>query len=389
MEINGHCDEKFSSVLEAFEDNFQNHDEVGASFAATVEGEMVVDIWAGHLEREKNNVWNEDTIVSTASITKTMAAISALILADRGELDLDAPVMNYWPEFGVKGKEHVLVKHFLCHSAGLPGLSKQYKLKEMTDWDLMCSDLANQELWWNAGEKCGYHTMTSGFLIGEVIRRVSGKTVGDYFNDEVSSKLDADFYIGTPEEHHHRVGNMIPPNAGDMESIEELNHHLDFTPGSVNMRVMENYDFEEDHQAIMATPEWWKAEIPAGNGMGNARGVVRAQTAIANQGKAFGVQLISNEICKRANEVQISGIDELIGIPMTYCMGYAQRDEPFSVFGDPKTTIHWGGNGGSSVIIDMEAHLCFSYVMNRMSGQMLGDKRADNLGYALYAGLKD
>ena len=118
MEINGHCDENFSSVLEAFEDNFQNHDEVGASFAATVEGEMVVDIWAGHLEREKNNAWNEDTIVSTASITKTMAAISALILADKGELDLDAPVMNYWPEFGVKGKEHVLVKHFLCHSAG-------------------------------------------------------------------------------------------------------------------------------------------------------------------------------------------------------------------------------------------------------------------------------
>ncbi len=115
MEINGYCDDKFSSVLGAFEDNFENHDEVGASFAASVEGEMVVDIWAGHLEREKINTWNENTIVSTASITKTMAAISALILADKGELDLDAPVINYWPEFAAQGKENVLVKHFLCH----------------------------------------------------------------------------------------------------------------------------------------------------------------------------------------------------------------------------------------------------------------------------------
>ena len=169
MEIHGHCDERFSDVLKAFEENFKHNNEVGACFAATLEGEFVVDIWAGHQDQARTRPWDENTIINVYSTTKTMTFLSALMLADRGLLDLDAPVYKYWPEFAAEGKQGVLVKHLLAHSAGLPGFSHRLTTAELYDWDYACADLAGQASWWETGTQSGYHAITQGFLIGEVI----------------------------------------------------------------------------------------------------------------------------------------------------------------------------------------------------------------------------
>jgi CubicO group peptidase (beta-lactamase class C family) len=385
MEIHGHCDDRFSGVLKAFENNFKNAGEVGACFAATLEGEYVVDIWAGHQDAEKTRPWEEDTIIKVASTTKTMTFICALMLADRGELDLDAPVAKYWPEFAANGKEGVLVRHCLAHSAGLPGFSRPFTVEEMCDWDTCCEDLAGQATWWEPGAQSAYHMATQGWLIGEVVRRITGKSFGTYFREEVAEKVGADFHVGLDPRHYHRVADVL---EGDKpEALDEVNEFMDLDPDSIMGRVMAQFP-EDVTEKDMATPMFRQAEIPAGNGHGNARSVVKAQTAMANGGTAFGVKLLSPEGCARALESQLDGIDQLMGLPIHYCMGYARRGGTFIPFGPIESTIWWGGAGGSSVIIDTDSHVCFSYVMNKMSFDLLGDKRSDDLGLALYEGLK-
>lgn len=385
MEIHGHCDERFNGVLEAFENNFKNANEVGASFAATIEGEFVVDIWAGHQDAEKTRPWEENTIVKVASTTKTMTFLCALMLEDRGQLDLDAPVANYWPEFASNGKERVLVRHCLAHSAGLPGFSRPFSVAEMCQWDTCCEDLAGQKPWWEPGTQSAYHMATQGWLIGEIVRRITGKSFGTYFKEEVADKVDADFHIGTDPKHFHRIADVL--EGEKPESLDEVNPFMDLDPDSIMGKVMAQFP-EDTSEKDMATPEFRQAEIPAGNGHGNARSVVRAQTAMANEGKAFGVELLSPKGAKRALEPQIDGIDQLMGLPISYCMGYARRGDTFIPFGPIESTIWWGGAGGSSVIIDTDSHACFSYVMNQMSFDLLGDKRSDDLGLALYEGMK-
>lgn len=382
MEIHGHCDDRFSGVLGAFENNFENSSEVGACFAATLEGEVVVDIWAGHRDAAKTLPWEEDTIISVASTTKTMTFLCALMLADRGQLDLDAPVARYWPEFAAEGKEGVLVKHCLSHSAGLPGFSRPFGVEEMCDWDTACADLAGQATWWEPGTQSAYHMVTQGWLIGEVVRRITGKSFGTYFREEVAEKVGADFHIGTDPGHFHRVARMLEDQ--NPAPLDEVNAFMDLDPDSIFGRVMAQ--FPEMTQDEMDTPAWRQAEIPAGNGHGNARSVVRAQTAMANGGMAFGVQLLSPAGCRRALEPQVDGTDQLMGLHITYCMGYARRSGILP-FGAEEGTIWWGGAGGSLIAIDTEAHVCLSYVMNQMSNDLLGDKRSHRLGLALYEGL--
>ena len=383
MEIHGHCDDRFSSVLKAFEHNFETRNEVGACFAATVEGEYVVDIWGGHQDAAKSRPWAEDTIIKVASTTKTMTYLCALMLADRGQLDLDAPVASYWPEFAAHGKAGVMVKHCLAHSAGLPGFSRPFAMEEMCAWDVCCNDLAEQAPWWEPGTQSAYHMVTQGWLIGEVVRRITGISIGNWFREEVAEKVGADFHIGTDPKHFHRIADvLVDPNPAP---IEEVNKFIDMSPDSIMGKVMAQFP-PDASEADMATPAWRQAEIPAGNGHGNARSVVRAQTAMANGGKAFGTKLLSAKGCQRALEPQTDGMDQLMGMPITYCMGYARKSNIVR-FGSEQGTIWWGGAGGSSVVIDTNAHVCLSYVMNQMSNDLLGDQRSNNLGMALYEGL--
>ena len=369
-EIHGHCDPRFAAVRDAFAANFATGADIGASFAATIEGETVVDLWGGHADEARTKPWAKDTIVNVYSTTKTMTALTALLLADRGVLDLDAPVARYWPEFAAAGKERVTVSHLLAHSAGLPGWDEKITPEDLYDWNRICARLAAQAPWWTPGERCGYHALTQGFLVGEVIRRAAGKTVGTIFREEIATPLDADFHIGLDAKHDARVGELIPP-------VVRLGSGSD--PNSVSGRTL-------GKPALTAreprTRAWRAAEIPAAGGFGNARAVAEVQTVIANRGISKGKCILSEAGAARAREAQIEGTDLVLGIPVKYGMGYGLPGEMMPL--PNKNACFWGGWGGSLVIADADARTCFAYVMNRMGEGTTGDARAFQMILPMY-----
>ncbi len=377
MEIYGTCDENFLAVRNEFERNFTERGDVGACFALTVDGEYVVDLWAGHQDAECSRPWQEDTLVNVFSSTKTMVFLCSLILSDRGLLDLDLPVAHYWPEFSANGKGQIKVKHLLSHTAGLPGFSRHFDLADLCDWQLCCSDLAAQTSWWEPGTQSGYHAITQGYLIGEVIRRISGQTLGQFFKSNVADTIGADFHIGVEPADFDRIADLIAAPAPLVPIV--------LPPDSIVGRVFTGLG---DVTAMTATTAWRTAEMPAVNGHGNARSIVRAQTAMANDGKAFGVELLSAAGCRQALKPQISGVDLVLGADINFGMGYALPSPSVTTAPNVNArTLWWGGAGGSSVVVDCDARVCFSYVMNQMDSGILGDIRGESLANAVYKSL--
>lgn len=373
VEVSGHCDDRFAGVKAAFKNNFDTQDEIGASVAVTHEGAFVVDLWGGHLSCDKTAPWTEHTITNVWSSTKTMAAMCLLVLADKGEVDLHAPVGTYWPEFATAGKDKVEVRHFLSHTAGLSGMDTPVEGDALYDWDWMIRELAAQAPWWEPGTASGYHALTQGHLIGEVVRRVTGQSIGAFFAQEIAQPLEADFHIGTPDSLAHRISPLEPPSSR-VEPADD---------GSVASRTFKNPPVEAT-QAM--EPGWRSAEIPAANGHGNARSIVRAQTVMANGGEAFGKRILSEAGTRRIFEQQSSGIDLVLGIPVNFGMGYGINN-PLMPIGPNKHIAFWGGYGGSIVLIDQDARLCVSYVMNRMEPGTTGDVRGLSLVMAAYQAL--
>ena len=367
--IHGTCDPRFAAVKMAFENNFREHGDVGASVAITLNGEFVVDLWGGHLDEARTVPWQEDSLVNVWSSTKTMAAMSLLLLADRDEVDLHAPAAKYWPEFAQNGKESVEVRYFLSHSAGLSGMDDKVEGDALYDWEWMTSSLAKQKPWWEPGTQSGYHALTQGHLIGEIVRRVTGQSIGNFFRQEIAEPTGADFHIGADEALDARIGNLIPPKSRVAPDGDSIAGRTFANPG---------VDATEPRKRA-----WRAAEIPAANGQGNARSIVRAQTAMANGGQAFGKTILSDAGTKRIFEKQSEGVDLVLGMPVTFGMGYGlnSKSTPISLNAN---TCFWGGYGGSSVIVDQDAHLCFSYVMNKMETGLLGDPRGFGLAAAMY-----
>lgn len=378
MNIEGFCDERFARVRDEFEKNFTERGDTGACFALTLEGEYVVDIWAGHQDKALKKPWQKDTIINVFSSTKTMTFLCALVLADRGLLNFEACVADYWPEFSAGNKAQIKVKHLMSHSSGLPGFSRGFTTSELCDWNFCCDDLANQSPWWEPGTQSGYHAITQGYLIGEVIRRITDKTIGQFFKSEVADLVGADFQIGVDPNDFPRIANLI--------EAKETAPILEMDPDSIPGRVFAG--MEDDLVAMTTSVEWKQAEIPAANGHGNARSIVRAQTALANSGSAFGVQLLSQEGCSKALESQTNGNDLVLGIPVNFAMGYALASEIIPISPN-SNTLWWGGAGGSTVVVDTDAHACFSYVMNQMDNNIVGDPRGAALGAAVYSSLSD
>ena len=378
MNIEGFCDERFARVRDEFEKNFTERGDTGACFALTLEGEYVVDIWAGHQDKALKKPWQKDTIINVFSSTKTMTFLCALVLADRGLLNFEACVADYWPEFSAGNKAQIKVKHLMSHSSGLPGFSRGFTTSELCDWNFCCDDLANQSPWWEPGTQSGYHAITQGYLIGEVIRRITDKTIGQFFKSEVADLVGADFQIGVDPNDFPRIANLI--------EAKETAPILEMDPDSIPGRVFAG--MEDDVSAMTTSVEWKQAEIPAANGHGNARSIVRAQTVLANSGSAFGVQLLSPEGCSKALESQTNGNDLVLGIPVNFAMGYALASEIIPISPN-SNTLWWGGAGGSTVVVDTDAHACFSYVMNQMDNNIVGDPRGAALGAAVYSSLSD
>jgi CubicO group peptidase (beta-lactamase class C family) len=371
-DVHGTCDSRFEGVRETLAKSLEAGTDVGASVAVLVEGEPVVDIWGGFADEARTEPWSHDTITNVWSTTKTMTFLCALMLADRGQLDFHAPVARYWPEFAAGGKEAVEVRHLMAHSAGLSGWTAHIEPEDLADWEKCTSLLAAQKPWWEPGTASGYHALTQGYLIGEVVRRITGATIGTWFASEVAAPLGADFHIGLPASEDHRVSLVIPPEAGRLAEAD---------PGSIAMRTFTSPLLD----AAMATEVWWRrAEIPAANGQGNARSVATVQSIIAGGGEARGVRLLSERGCDVVFEEQSNGKDLVLGIPMRFGMGYGLAGELLPM--GPRACF-WGGYGGSLIVMDQDARLTVSYVMNRMESGLTGDLRGANVVLAAVMGL--
>ena len=372
--VGGFTRDRFAPVRAAFEANLESGADLGACFTATVEGETVVDLWGGWADEAKTRPWDKDTIVNVYSTTKTMTALTALLVADRGELDFDAPVAKYWPEFAANGKSQVKVSHLMSHSAGLSGWKEPITQETLYDWDKATSLLAAQAPYWEPGTASGYHAITQGYLVGEVVRRITGRSLGTVFREEIAEPLGADFHIGLPASEDERVADLIPPPPGgaigDGEQ-SELNRNMSSNP------PINPYDTR--------TRAWRAAEIPAAGGHGNARSIAEIHALLANGGVAKGKRIMSEAGCRKALEQQIEGVDLILGGEVRFGMGFGL---PGAMVPLPNpNTIFWGGYGGSLVIIDMDARTTFGFAMNKMAGTTTGDMRAIGLAGAMWGAL--
>ncbi len=370
----GFAHDRFSPVREAFDANLASGADVGAAFCATLEGETVVDLWGGFADEARTRSWEQDTIVNVYSTTKTMTALTALLLADRGELDFDAPVARYWPEFAAAGKENVKVSHLMSHSAGLSGWKEPITKDDLYDWDKATSLLAAQAPYWEPGTAPGYHALTQGYLVGEVVRRITGKSLGTVFREEIAGPLGADFHIGLPASEDGRVADLIPPPPGSAISDRaesELQANMSNNPG---------IDVSETR-----TRAWRGAEIPAAGGTGNARSVAQIHAILANGGVAKGRRFLSEAGCRKALELQVEGQDLILGMPARFGLGFGLAGG-VTPLPNPNT-IFWGGYGGSIAIIDMDARTSFAYVMNKMAPTTTGDMRGFGLAMAMWDAL--
>lgn len=378
VEVKGYCDEKFAAVKEAFRKNFEADLEVGASFAATVDGKFVVDIWGGYADAAMTKSWDKDTIVNVYSTTKVMAAICTLMLVDRGQLDVDAPVTKYWPEFGQAGKETIPVRYLLTHQSGLAGWDEPFPVEGLYDWGRMIQLLEKQEPMWEPGKLWGYHALTFGYLLGELVRRITGMTIGTFFREEVAVPLNADFHIGVPDDVDHRVSKLIPPpvpKPGEPGFIE-------IDPKTVQGRVMLNPINTAETSWERA---WRAAEIPAANGHGNARSLARVGTAMACGGEVDGVRLMGMSTIEKALEEQTDEIDLVTQMSIRYGLGFGLSSKTMPVSPNPRT-LYWGGWGGSGMAMDVDAKCSWGYAMNKMAAG-LGDTRRIDLAQALYDSL--
>ncbi|MCU1357326.1 MAG: putative esterase [Acidimicrobiales bacterium] len=362
-EIHGDCHADFEAVRTAFAANFDEGNEVGASVAVTLHGEPVVDLWAGDADAN-GTPWDRDSIVNVWSTTKTMSAICMLILADRGELDIEAPVADYWPEFKANGKERVTVGHVLGHTAGVPGWNPAIAPTDIYDWDPTVANLAAQAPWWEPGTKSGYHAITQGFLEGEIVRRITGRTIGTFFREEVAEPLGADFHIGLPESEEPRVAHLFAPEAG-ISQLEGIDME------SIAVRALVSCPLTGDEPN---TREWRASEIPAAGGTGNARSVARVHSVIANGGKVDGVELLSPEGIDRIFVERCHDTDLVLGMKMRLGTGFGLMNENIPLSPNPRSCF-WGGWGGSIAVIDIDAGISVAYVMNRMANGLVGDTR--------------
>jgi len=366
--VHGECAPRFKAVRDAFAANFEAGREVGASFAATVDGDLIVDLWGGHADAARTRPWERDTIANVFSTTKAMAALCIHILVDRGLLDLNAPVARYWPEFAQAGKEAMPVHYVLSHRAGLAALRPPLPAAALYDWQRMVDTLAAEAPWWEPGSASGYHAMTFGYLVGEIIRRITGKTPGTFFREEVARPLGADFHIGLAASEDHRVADMVPPTPAETAAAGA---GAAIDPASLLAKVIGNPPLVAEAANQRA---WRAAEIPAANGHGNARSVARVMAALACGGTLGDVRLLSERTLARAIEEQCYGRDLVLGIPMRWGLGFMMSSADLPLGPNPHTFGH-GGWGGSLGIADLDAHVSWAYVMNKMSPGTTGDTR--------------
>jgi CubicO group peptidase (beta-lactamase class C family) len=378
--IQGRCDARFAPLREALAENFAARGELGAAVAVVLEGEPVVDLWGGWADEARTRPWRRGTLVDGFSVGKGLVGLCALRLAERAELDLDAPVARLWPEFAAAGKEGVTTRMILAHRAGLPAIAAPLPAAAMFDWERMTAALAAQEPWWEPGGAHGYHVNTFGFLIGEIVRRAAGLGVAEYFEREVAGPLGAEFGFGLGAGKQarcadfHFAGEAAEPTGSDRERAlgdAELRLLLE--------RAYWNPPGISGTEGAVNTAAWRGAVIPSANGHGTARGVARIYAGLIG-GALLGPDALAEAIAETS-----SGTDLVLGRPSRFGLGF-QLTEPERPLGpNPRAFGHFGA-GGSLGFADPDAGLAFAYLMNR-GGPRWRSPRNRALLEALYESL--
>jgi len=394
--VEGWCDPRFAEALDVFTENFEIRGEVGASLTITLEGRTVVDLWGGR-RTEGGDPWTADTLGVVFSCTKGASALCAHMAADRGLLDLDAPVTHYWPAFGQAGKEAAVVSMMLDHSVGLPGLRDRLKDGAYYDYDYMVGMLEGETPFWKPGTRNGYHGVTSAWTVGEMVRRSTGQRMGAFLRDQVTGPLGVDFWMGLPEDHEPRVAPMIAAPADDQARNSRIALAIRADPAGPTAQFMLNSGgFSANARAARA------AEIGSATGVSNGRGLAGLYAPLANGGALNGVRLVGADTLTRMSRVSVATHeDATLAIPTRFSLGFMKSMDnrrldnalACSVILSEAAFGHVGA-GGSLGFADPERRMSFGYTMNRMGpgillndrGQGLVDAAYRSLGYRTNAG---
>ena len=384
----GYCHENFLEVQRIFNHNFDKYREIGSSLCVIVDGEIVVDIWAGHKNKNKTKDWSENTLSVAFSSTKAALALCAHILIERGELDLKEKVTKYWPEYGKNGKEETTIEMILNHSAGLPAFRTSVKEDGFLDWDYMINLIENEKPLWEPGEETGYHMMTTGWLIGEIIRRVTEKSFGGFFNDELAQPYGLNYWIGLPKTEDERVAEIIPfvPSPEDKPS--------DFATAFRNdQNSMQRLSLTNTGGYDYNTKETYRAELGAIGGITDARSMAKLLTPLAkNNG-----ELLSRETVKKLSKSNIkTSIDSMLLFPTNFSNGFMLNMDNRNTFeGEggsfiigPNAFGHVGYGGSSATFADPDYKISFGYLTNKLGGEYLINARAQSLIDSSYKSLK-
>lgn len=378
--IHGSCAPRFTRVRELFQNSMDAGSEIGAAAAFVLDGECVVDLWGGHYDLERTREWERDTLVNVYSTTKGMTAVCANQLIERGLLDVDAPVCEYWPEFAAAGKRDIPVRWLLSHKAGLCAIREPLPCDALYDWPLMCEALAGQEPWWTPGDGHGYHPFTFGFLVGEVIRRIAGESVGTFFRKNVAEPLGADFHIGLGPENDARTADMYSVLIGNKPAPQPTSDvqnaaagpFAEFARAVRDPTTMQGAAFLNPPQdrAAVNSRAWRGAEIPSVNGHGTARALARIYGALARGGEIDGVGILQSETIARATVEEAAGPERLFfgAVPMRFGLGFVLSDDThrYGRLSPNRRAFGHAGGGGSLGMADPDAKIGFGFIMNEM-----------------------
>ncbi|KAF7519264.1 hypothetical protein PCG10_010126 [Penicillium crustosum] len=373
----GLCDPAFDRVRELFEQRLASGEEVGASICVNIDGKNALDIWGGHVDAAKTRPWEEDTLIVVFSCSKVATALAALILIDRGLLDVEERVSKYWPEFAANGKEDTKVWHILSHSSGVPHWEWRIPLESIYDTKTSTEMLAAQAPWYKAGEASAYQMVNHGHLVGELVRRISGKSLKQFIADEIAGPLGADFGLGVAEKDWPRTADIIPGAPTPFPPID---------PQSVAGKALPNLIVNPE---CSQTPGFRGAGVGASNGFSNARALARIGSIVSLQGTVDGKQYLGLKTIDQMLQERVSGVDQMLLLNIRFGLGVGLPVPETVTFIPEGNICFWGGWGGSMVVMDLDRRMTIAYTMNKMGSGILSNANGKAYIEAIYEIMAD
>jgi len=373
VEVQGVCPDRYARVRDAFVANFDNDLEHGARFALAVEGEIVIDLWAGFADRKKTLPFTDRTLTPVFSTTKAVTSLIVARAVGQGRIDYAQPVADLWPEFAQAGKGAITVEQCMSHQDGLAAFIEPMEPSLWFDWDAVCARLAAMAPLWEPGTASGYHPVTFGYTAGEIFRRATGRTIGKALREDLAEPFGLDLWIGLPDSEHGRVAEIVKPpamaNLGEMTPLKKAAFMAAWSsPGG------------------RGTADWRRMELPSANGHATAPALARMMGALANDGRLDGKEVLSSGTAAEASRQRIAGRDLVLPFDLSWGAGLL-RNQGLDIYGPGADSFGHSGWGGSCAFADPERRISGAYVMNRQSPHLIGDPRPVGLIDAVYSAL--